>query len=130
MVELSDQDFEKLVADAMDDLAEKVARNMDNVVVVWADDPTEAQRIKMKLRPYQTLFGLYEGVPKPVRGAGYNLVLPDKITVFKGPMMRAAHTMDELKRIVHNTVWHEIAHHFGLSHEQIEALEHKDDHRH
>ena len=130
MVEVSDQEFEKLIADAMDDLAEKVARNMDNVVVVWADEPTEAQRIKMKLQPYQTLFGLYEGIPKPARGAGYNLVLPDKITIFKGPIMRASQDMQQLKEFVHNTVWHEIAHHFGLNHAQIEALEQDDNHSH
>ena len=130
MVRLSDQEFEKLVADAMDDLADKVARNMDNVVVVWDEDPTPEQRVKMKLQPYQTLFGLYEGIPKPARGAGYNLVLPDKITIFRGPMLRVAHDMDELKRIIHNTVWHEIAHHFGLSHAEIDALEQKEGHGH
>lgn len=130
MVEVSEKEFEKLIADAMDDLAERVARNMDNVVVVWDDEPTEAQRIKMRLRPYQTLFGLYEGIPKPARGMGYNLVLPDKITIFRGPMLRAAPDMEHLRKIVHNTVWHEIAHHFGLSHAEIDALEQKDPHQH
>lgn len=127
MPEITDSEFESLIAEAMDSLADKVARDMSNVVVVWAEEPTPQQRIKMKLRTYQTLFGLYEGIPQTARGVGYNLVLPDKITIFKNPILRAARTSEELKRFVHNTVWHEIAHHFGLNHAQIEALERPDE---
>lgn len=126
MIAISDEQFEGLIAEAMDSLAEKVARDMSNVAIVWADEPTQEQRIKMKLQPHQSLFGLYEGIPQTARGAGYNLVLPDKITIFKNPMLRAANTMQELEHIIHNTVWHEIAHHFGLNHKQIESLEASD----
>lgn len=125
MLDIDDKQFEQLIADAMDNLAHKVAKNMNNVAIVWSDEPTEQQRTKMRLRPNQTLFGLYEGIPLPVRGAGYNLVLPDKITLFKRPMLMASRDLDQLKMQIHNTLWHEIAHHFGLNHDQINDLEAK-----
>ncbi|MFS8120450.1 MAG: metallopeptidase family protein [Microcoleus sp.] len=125
MLDIDDKQFEQLIADAMDDLAHKVAENMNNVAIVWSDEPTEQQRTKMRLRPNQTLFGLYEGIPLPMRGAGYNLVLPDKITLFKQPMLMASRDIGQLKMQIHNTLWHEIAHHFGLNHDQIHGLEGK-----
>jgi predicted Zn-dependent protease with MMP-like domain len=127
MLEISDQQFEEFIAEAMDDLAHKVARDMNNVAIVWADEPTQEQRLKMKLRHNQTLFGLYEGIPLPARGAGYNFVLPDKITLFKLPMLMASQNIDQLKAQIHNTLWHEIAHHFGLDHDRIHDLENKQD---
>src|SRR5215213_6223486 len=126
-MDISDDHFSTLIAEAMDELPEKYIRALDNVAVVYADEPTEAQRIQMKLRSYQTLFGLYEGIPQTARGAGYNLVLPDKITIFKNPMLHASHDVAELKAQVKHTLWHEIAHHFGLDHDRIHELE--DNHR-
>lgn len=123
MLDISDQQFEQLIAEAMDSLADKYARHMNNVAIVYADEPTEAQRQKMKLRNDQTLFGLYEGIPLPARGAGYNLVLPDKVTIFKNPIVHSSYDLADLRAKVHNTVWHEIAHHFGLNHDRIHELE-------
>jgi len=123
VTDVSDEQFEQLIVEAMDDLAGKVANGMDNVAIVWADEPTDEQRRKMRLRPYQTLFGLYEGIPLPARGMGYNLVLPDKITLFRGPMLHASRDLAELRVQVHNTLWHEIAHHYGLDHDRIHSLE-------
>ncbi|HEX4662647.1 MAG TPA: metallopeptidase family protein [Candidatus Saccharimonadales bacterium] len=123
MIEISDQQFEQLIAEALDSLADKYARHMNNVAIVWDNEPTPEQRQKMKLRDYETLFGLYEGIPLPARGAGYNLVLPDKVTIFKNPIVSAARDMTDLRSKVHNTVWHEIAHHFGLNHNRIHELE-------
>lgn len=123
MIQVSDEQFAEFIGEAMDDLAHKVAADMDNVAIVWEDEPTPEQRERMKLSRHETLFGLYEGVPLTARGAGYNLVLPDKITIFKNPMLHAAESIDQLRRMVHNTVWHEIAHHFGLDHGQIDYLE-------
>lgn len=120
---ISDEQFAAIIAQAMDELPEKYISALDNVAVVYEDEPTPQQRVQMKLRNHETLFGLYQGVPQPSRGAGYNLVLPDKITIFKLPLMHASRDTAELKAHVKHTLWHEIAHHFGLGHDRIHELE-------
>lgn len=109
----------------MDELPDKYIKGLDNVAVVYEDEPTEEQLSELNIRYGHTLFGLYQGVPRTQRGAGYNLVLPDKITIFKMPMLRVSPDMAELKRQVKHTLWHEIAHYYGLDHARIHALEDK-----
>ncbi len=125
MVEVSDDAFQALIAEAMDAIPEAYAKRMDNVGIVWEDEPTPEQRLKLKLRCDQTLFGLYEGIPLTKRGANYNLVLPDKITIFKGPITRQSRDLSHLRVEVGHTLWHEVAHHFGLDHDRIHALDRK-----
>lgn len=120
---ISDKDFEKLIGEAMDELPEHYAQNMNNVAITYEDEPTPEQREKLRLRCNETLFGLYEGVPLPQRGAGYTMVLPDKITLFKKPLQHATHSADHFKAQIKHTLWHELAHHFGLDHGRIHALE-------
>lgn len=122
-MEISDKEFEKIIAGAMDSLPERFLGHAKNVAVVWADAPTLEQRIKQRLRPDQTLLGLYEGVPLTKRGDGYNLVLPDKITIFKKPILRYSQDLAAVKKQVKHTLWHEIAHHYGLDHDRIHELE-------
>lgn len=109
----------------MDALPERFGERMNNVAVVYADDPTPEQRKKLQLRGYQTLFGLYEGIPLTQRGIAYNMVLPDKITLFKNPIAAVSHDMASLRDQVKHTLWHEVAHHFGLDHERIHELDEK-----
>lgn len=123
MFEVSDEQFASLISRAMDELPQEYIRGLDNVVVTYDDEPTPHQRKKMKLRENQTLFGLYEGIPRTQRGAGYNLVLPDKITIFKLPMLRIHYDEDSLYREVKHTLWHEIAHFYGLDHDRIHEIE-------
>jgi predicted Zn-dependent protease with MMP-like domain len=123
MLDVTDEQFERLISRAMDELPQEYIRGLDNVAVTYDDEPTPVQRQKMKLRHDQTLFGLYEGIPRTQRGAGYNLVLPDKITIFKLPMLRLHHDMDGLYREVKHTLWHEIAHFYGLGHDRIHEIE-------
>lgn len=123
MIEVTNEQFEQLINEAMDELPEERIKRLDNVAIVYEDDPSPEQRMKLKLRCDQTLFGLYEGVPLTKRGIGYNLVLPDKITIFKGPITHSADSMDALKEQVKHTLWHEIAHYYGLDHDQIHRLE-------
>lgn len=118
MIEVSDEQFEQIVADAMDQLEKQLA-DANNVGIVIADDPTEEQRERLKLHGGQTLFGLYEGIPLTQRNNNYSGVLPDKITIFKNPACMHAETLADLKQAVHHTLWHELAHHFGLDHHQI-----------
>lgn len=120
---ITDQDFEAIIAEAIDTLPERYTKNMNNVAIVFADDPTPEQRYELKLRGDQTLFGLYQGIPLIRRDAGYNLVLPDKITIFKNPLVMASRHLEDLKDKVRHTLWHEVAHHFGLDHLRIDELD-------
>lgn len=119
----TDEEFEALVNKALDKIPKLYQDNLNNVAITIADEPDQAQREKLKLRCDETLFGLYEGIPLTRRGAGYNLVLPDKITIFKLPMVRYAKNREELAEQVRHTLWHEIAHFYGLNHAQIHKLE-------
>ncbi|HEX5796988.1 MAG TPA: metallopeptidase family protein [Candidatus Saccharimonadales bacterium] len=119
----SDKEFEELVNKALDKIPELYQQYLNNVAITIADEPTQEQREKLKLRCNETLFGLYEGIPLTKRGAGYNLVLPDRITIFKLPLARAAGNLAELAEEVRHTLWHEIAHYYGLDHDQIHKLE-------
>ncbi len=125
MIYLSEDEFRSLVSRAIDRIPEKFAKNLNNVGFVVEDQPTIEQLRRNHLHPNQTLFGLYEGIPLTKRGAGYNLVLPDKITIFKLPIEAACSDMKELENQVNNTVWHEVAHYFGLDHKMIKDLEAK-----
>ncbi len=120
--------FEKTVAWAIDDLPREYIDNLKNVAIVVEDDPTEEQRRKLHLYNGQTLFGLYEGVPQPKR-TNYMIAPPDKITIFKNPIEARVHDFAGLQAQVRNTVWHEIAHHYGLDHDRINELERKTPHR-
>lgn len=125
MIEISDEDFEILIGQAMDAIPEMYASKMDNVGIVWAYEPTAVQRKKLKLRCDQTLFGLYEGIPLTKRGSNYSMVLPDKITIFKNPITRHVSDLKDLRIQIGHTLWHEVAHHFGLDHERIHQLDNK-----
>lgn len=122
MIQVSDEEFEKFVAEAMDAIPDKYYEKIKNVVFVAEDQPSNEQRLKLKLRCDQTLYGLYEGIPLDKRGSNYNLVLPDKITIFKQPMEASCNSIIELKQQIHKTVWHEVAHYFGLSHVDMDKL--------
>lgn len=122
-IDISDQEFDALISRAMDELPQEYIKRLDNLAVVMADEPSAEQRRKMKLDSSQLLLGLYEGIPKPSRGANYNFVLPDKITLFKNQLLAVSANQTELFENIKRTIWHEIAHHYGLNHEQIDKLQ-------
>lgn len=124
MLEISDEQFSALIAEVMDELPKKHMAAVKNVAIVYAEEPTPEQRQKLALQDDQSLFGLYEGVPLTKRN-GMTSFPPDKITIFKGPVLQYAQTYGELRAHIKHTVWHEIAHYFGLDHDQIHALENK-----
>ena len=124
-MDITDEHFAELIGQALDELPQKYTRNMNNVAIVYEDTPSPEQRQKLKLRCNESLYGLYEGIPLPARDAGYTMVLPDKITLFKYPLLMASQTIDELKAHIKHTLWHELAHHFGLDHDRIHQLESK-----
>ena len=112
--------FERLVADALDELPEWVREHMSNVALVVMPWPTPAQLQSVDMG--HTLLGLYEGVPLTRRGRGYYLVAPDRISLFQGPLEAFAATDDALVALIQRTIVHEIAHHFGFSEEHIRSL--------
>ena len=121
-LDVSDEHFEQLIGEALDSLPEKyVTRLLQDVAVTWADDPSPEQRQQLRLHPDQTLFGLYEGVALTRRNGSTGL-LPDKITIFKGPILAYCHDLTELREQIRKTLWHEMAHYFGLDHPKIHEL--------
>jgi len=123
MLQLTDEAFDQLITRAMDELPQEYITGLDNVAIVQADEPTEEQKRKMKLDDNHLLLGLYEGIPLTQRGNGYTFVLPDKITLFKGSILRVVRTEKELFEQIKRTLWHEIAHYYGLNHARIDAIQ-------
>lgn len=124
MIDVSEDEFTKLIGEALDSLPQEyVQRLLPNVAVTWEDDPTEEQRVELKLRGNETLFGLYEGLPLTERYNGMTKITPDKITIFKGPITQFSHDHASLRDQIKRTVWHEMAHYFGLDHDAIHKLE-------
>ena len=106
MSEDSAADFDRLVSDALDELPDDIRVLMTNVAVTVEDEPP----------PGQPLLGLYEGIPWGRRGPYYSGALPDKITIYRLPLERiASGDPERLRALVRRTVFHEIAHHFGIS---------------
>jgi len=102
---------------------QKFLDKLSNVAVVVEDEPTKEQLKHNHVRRGWTLFGLYEGIPQTARGSSYGWVLPDKITIFQKPIEEATHNQEEIKEIVKDTVWHEIAHHFGMNEGEVRTRE-------
>ena len=96
---------------------------LENVDIVVGDYPTPAQLSKSEVWHYKTLLGLYEGVPQTRRTSGYNMVLPDKITIFQKPIEAKCSNDDQVYAEVKKTLKHEIAHHFGTSDERLREIE-------
>lgn len=128
-MKLSDNEFEALVAQALDNLPQERISGLDNLAITYEDEPSSEQRQKLQLRGSQTLFGLYEGIPLTKRAAasslfsGTPMILPDKITIFKKPILATCSNIEEAREQVKHTLWHEIAHYYGLNHDQISNRE-------
>jgi predicted Zn-dependent protease with MMP-like domain len=122
MLNIEREEFENLVVQALDELPAWVHEMMDNVEVTVADAPSVAQLRRQGLRPGQLLLGLYEGVPRTRRTTHYGLVLPDKITLFRLPILAVCRTPDQVPARVRSVVVHELAHHFGIDDDRLREL--------
>ncbi len=120
---MTDEEFLKLVDLGVDALRSDVKERMGNVAIVIADEPSAQQRKDNELEAGDVLFGLYEGVPQTERGVEDFLLLPDKITIFKNAILAAYSDPQDIATCVANTVWHEVAHHFGMVVEEVEQEE-------
>jgi predicted Zn-dependent protease with MMP-like domain len=113
--------FEELVAEAVGDLPEEFLDKLENVDVVVEDSPARSQLGRAGRG--MTLLGLYEGVPHTERTRGYNMILPDKITIFQKPIEAICRSEKEVVVEVRRVVQHEIAHHFGLDDNLLKDIE-------
>ncbi len=111
MLDVPLERFEVLVGEALDLLPVDLAARIDNVVVrIWDD------------APWDGVLGLYEGVPLTEREAAYTMVLPDRITLYRLPILERCTTEDDVIDEVRTTVVHEVAHHFGIDDDRLEEL--------
>ncbi len=126
---ISDTDFEQMINEAMDSLPPDRIKGLKNIAITYDDKPSAEQRKQLQLRGSQTLYGLYEGIPLTKRPAASSIfssnpiTLPDKITIFKLPIASNSSSITAIREQVRHTLWHEIAHYYGLDHDQIKKLE-------
>ncbi len=110
---MTPDEFDELVGRALDSIPAGLARAMDNVALVVEAEPPPGQ---------EGLLGLYEGIPLTSRDGWYAGVLPDRITIFRGPILRACSSYEQAVEEVRVTVVHEIAHHFGIDDDELDDL--------
>ena len=111
---MDDVDFEQCVQEAVDSLPAELRDYMSNVAIVVEDEPPGGQ----------PLLGLYQGVPMTRRGSWYGAVLPDKISIYRGPLERHyGADRDRLREEIRRVVLHEVAHHFGINDERLRAMD-------
>jgi predicted Zn-dependent protease with MMP-like domain len=115
--------FERSVADALATIPRRFRDAMRNIAIVVEDEPAADLLREMEIDPPDTLFGLYQGVPLTERRWDFGNALPDRIVLFQGPHEREADDEDDLVTSIGETLIHEIGHYFGLSEEEIEAIE-------
>jgi predicted Zn-dependent protease with MMP-like domain len=114
MAFINQKEFERLVQESISVLPENIKQALENVAFVIEDEPER-----------KDMLGLYHGVPKIKRGAGYGMVLPDKITIYKRMIEDEAESANEIPALVRRVVWHEIGHHLGFEEREIRRLERK-----
>ena len=111
MLDIGQEEFEELVADALDQVPESLGELIDNVVVVVEDR-----------HPTEDLLGLYEGVPLTEREDYGGLAMPDRIAIYRLPICAMCDTREEIVEEVRVTVVHELAHHFGIDDDELHRL--------
>ena len=119
MIDHPEVDLEGLVIAALEQLPSEFRERLGSVAIVIEDEPTQAQLASVGAGG---LFGLYQGVPRTAYGADQAAV-PSKITLFRGPLTRAYRTPERLEAGVTDTVYHEVAHHFGISDARLQELQ-------
>ena len=117
------EEFERLVAEAVALIPRRFRREMRNLALVVEDEPSPALLDEMEIEPPDSLYGLYQGIPLPERSWGHGNHLPDKITLFQRPIEEDCEDEDEIRAVIGETLIHEVGHYFGLSEEEIEAIE-------
>ena len=120
----SDQ-FQELVNEAIASLPKRFRDAMVNMAIVVEDEPTPDQLRQVEVEPPDTIYGLYEGIPLPERQWAHGNVLPDKISIFRLPILEDSADEDDIVVGIGETLIHEVGHYFGLSEEEIMNIEEK-----
>jgi predicted Zn-dependent protease with MMP-like domain len=122
MMRVSRQQFEELVAKALDGLPPQFAELLENVAVTVEEEPTDDDLREVDIDPEDPerdeLFGLYQGVPLDARDSFYS-ALPDRVVIYRGPILRCCSSRREVVREVRDTVIHELGHYFGLDEDDM-----------
>jgi predicted Zn-dependent protease with MMP-like domain len=117
------REFDRIVAEACARIPARFRRRLKNVAILVEPEPSPAQLARGRVPRGGTLLGLYEGRPLPSRSVFEPFAMPDRITIFQGPHERMASSPEHLARLVEDTVWHEVAHYFGLNEREVRAAE-------
>ena len=117
------EDFERLVDEAWEAIPLSFRERFSNLSIFVEDEPSREHLRAGGVPPGPTLLGLYQGVPLSRRGWGYSMALPDRVTLFQGPIQRAARSRREIPQIVYDTLWHELAHHLGMDEKEVREAE-------
>jgi predicted Zn-dependent protease with MMP-like domain len=123
--EFSADQFQMLVTEAMASLPQRFRDAMVNMAIVVEDEPTLDQLREVEVEPPDTIYGIYEGIPLPERQWAHGNVLPDKITIFRVPILEDSLDEDDIVVGIGETLIHEVGHYFGLSEEEIMEIEEK-----
>ena len=117
--------FRRLVEEALTEIPRRFREAMTNVAVVVEDEPSPELLREMEMEPGESLFGLYQGTPLPERSWSHGNSLPDRITIYQRPIEESSEDHEDVIVCVAETVIHEFGHYFGLSEDEIEAIEDK-----
>jgi predicted Zn-dependent protease with MMP-like domain len=120
---VSPEEFNRLVQAAYDRIPDKFRSRMENIAVIVEPEPTSRQLALARVPSGATLFGLYEGRPLTVRSVFDSFAMPDRITIFQAPHEHAARSPEHLAKLVEDTIWHEVAHYFGMNESQVRSAE-------
>jgi predicted Zn-dependent protease with MMP-like domain len=115
--------FDRLVAEAYKRIPRRFRRRLQNVAIMVEAEPNEGQLRRGGVPRHGTLLGLYEGRPLTVRSVFEPFAMPDRIIIFQGPHERLARSAQHLVELVEDTIWHEVAHYFGMNEAQVRAAE-------
>ena len=115
--------FEHLVAEALLTIPKRFRQHLQNVAIVVEDEPSADLLAEMEIDPPDTLFGLYQGTPLTERPWDYGNRLPDRITLFQGPIEDVSEDEEDVITEIGETLIHEVGHFFGMSEADIEAIE-------
>jgi len=115
-------DFQRLVEQALEGIAEPFRSKLENVAVVVEEEPSQLLLESLGMPRGETLLGFYDGIPLTERGDWYNLAIPDRILIFRRPILSICSSPEEVREEVRRTVLHEVAHYYGISDEELDSM--------
>jgi predicted Zn-dependent protease with MMP-like domain len=116
-------EFDRLVNRAVAKIPQRFRRKMANIAIIVEPEPSPAALHAAGVRPGGTLLGLYRGRPLTARSVFDSFAMPDQIVIYQGPHERMARSPEHLEKLVEETVWHEVAHYFGMDEARVRRAE-------